>query len=324
MPDVTLAAALEPLRVAGRDFSKVDLDATAKGPTDDLGGKMALTARTQGKDVALDAAYGLTPKSLTLSDVDLKAPETDLKGRLVLDRATNLVDGSLKGRAGDLAALEPFIGQRIDGSADLDLAFDATKGRQNVRAKVDAPKVAGAFGMVQGVRLDAAVDDALKAPVVDAALALDRFEQGDLTLSRAGVEAKGKLDGLAVNAGFAGEQGPTPFQLDAEATVDARSRTKSVRLAKLDGRVADEPIRLAAPATFALLPDGYSLDGLDLAYGPARLAGSGRLDGRSLSGDLRPRSLQAFPPLTPTSRSGSRSRARSMQRSGSRAAGRRP
>jgi hypothetical protein len=47
---------------------------------------------------------------------------------LALDQM--LATGSLAGRIGDLAALEPWTGQDLRGSVDLDARFEASDGRR--------------------------------------------------------------------------------------------------------------------------------------------------------------------------------------------------
>ncbi len=291
-PDVRLDADAAPLKVVGQDFERVALVATAAGPTDDLSGDMTLTARTRGEELRLASAYSYTPELARLKRLRLTASATELGGDLAYDLEHNLAEGEIQGRVGDFAALRPFIGQDVQGQGRVDLRLSADSGRQKVDLNLDAPKVAGDFGDVEGLKLDAAVNDALGTPTIDAKANLDRFTQGDLRLDTARIDANGGLDGLRVEAALKGAQGrgggeDVPFDVETAAMIDARSATKSVRVERLDGSAANEPLRLRAPLTVSLPQGGYALDGLDLTFAGARLAGDARLVGEILAGDLR-------------------------------------
>ena len=287
-PDVKLDADATPLSVAGQDFERVALEATAAGPTDDLGGDMTLTARTRGEELRLASAYSYTPNLARLKGLRLTAPATELDGDLAYNLVRSFAEGRVEGQVGDFTALRPFTGQDVRGQGRVDLRLSADAGRQKVDLNLDAPKVAGDFGDVEGLKLDAAVNDALGTPSIDAKAHLDRFTQGDLRVDTARIDANGGLNALRVEAALKGAKGgEVPFDVETAAVVDARSAAKTVRVERLEGSVADEPLRLQGPLTVSLPRGGYALEGLDLTFAGARLAGDAKLAGETLAGDLR-------------------------------------
>ena len=107
-----------------------------------------------------------------------------------------------------------------------------------------------------------------------------------LTVDAATVDVGGRLAALDVTAAANGSQSGQPFDLSAAAGLDVLGQRKSIRLTKLAGTLAGEPLRLAQPATVVVDGTTIGVDALDLALGPARLQGSLDLGDPRVRGQL--------------------------------------
>ena len=107
-----------------------------------------------------------------------------------------------------------------------------------------------------------------------------------VVVDAATVDVGGRLAALDVTAAANGSQSGQPFDLSAAAGLDVLGQRKSIRLTKLAGTLAGEPLRLAQPATVVVDGTTIGVDALDLALGPARLQGSLDLGDPRVRGQL--------------------------------------
>ena len=109
-----------------------------------------------------------------------------------------------------------------------------------------------------------------------------------VTVDQATIGVGGRLAALDVTAAAKGSQGSQPFDLAAAAGLDVLGQRKTIRLTKLAGTLAGEPLRLAQPATVVLDRATVGVDTLDLALGPARVQGSLDLGDPRVRGQFEP------------------------------------
>lgn len=284
-PDVKLDGTLQKLAIAGQAFDKIALAAQATGPTDALGGSAQLTAERAGQQVSLRSNYKLAGQQLNLTGLQLQGPGTQLGGDVEVGLDKPLARGRLAGGVQDLAALEAWIGQKLAGSAKLDLQLATPNGRQDARLQLDANGISGDFGKLQSAQLQGSIQDALQRRAIDATLRAQGFAAPDIALDEATVDLGGTLADLTVAARAAGNQGGQPFNLKANAALAVLDPRKSVRLTAIEGTVAGQDAKLMRPATIVLDQGVLNIDQLDLQLGPARAQGSLQFgDGRIRAG----------------------------------------
>ncbi len=286
-PDLTLAAALDKLEAAGRKFDKVTLDATASGPTDKLGGEVRLVTLEPAGSLALTTRYALDGKLLTLSGLSLTGPKTKIGGDVKVDLASLGATGQLKGSVDDLAALEPWSQQAgLTGAIQLQATLATPGGRQDATVHLDAKRIAGSFGSIAGVTLDASAKDLLGKPSVQADARLDTFAQPTLAVDQASVSVSGPITDLQLTASAKGAQEGKPFDVQAKVQAGVLSDRKSVTLQALSGSFQSQAIKLRQPARLVLDKGSVNLDTLDLAVGDAGIRAKGSLEGGRVRADL--------------------------------------
>ena len=294
-PDLTLAAALDKLEAAGRKFDKVTLDATASGPTDKLGGEVRLVTLEPAGSLALTTRYALDGKLLTLSGLSLTGPKTKIGGDVKVDLASLGATGQLKGSVDDLAALEPWSQQAgLTGAIQLQATLATPGGRQDATVHLDAKKIAGSFGSIAGVTLDASAKDLLGKPSVQADARLDTFAQPTLAVDQASVSVSGPITDLQLTASAKGAQEGKPFDVQAKVQAGVLSDRKSVTLQALSGSFQGQAIKLRQPARLVLDKGSVNLDTLDLAVGDAGIRAKGSLERRPRARRSDARSLAAL------------------------------
>jgi translocation and assembly module TamB len=271
---------IDNLLIADRSFDRVGLTAQAGETAGRYGGTLLLGVEQAGDTLQLGSDFALEEPVLTLSNLRLSGPTTELSGeaRVLLD--TLLASGSLSGRVGDLAALEPWTGQPLRGSIDLDARFDDSNGRQDAALDVAVDDLVGDFGTLRQASIEASIEDAMGRLGIDATIQAAGFSQpppGTVVLEDATVTVSGDRDLFTLDAVANGEM-DGPFNIQTKARADVMGETRTVTLDALDGVFQAQSIRLLTPATMRLEGGVLDIDQLDLRIGDARIQGDLNLD----------------------------------------------
>ena len=284
-PQIAAKALVDALEVAGQSFDRIGLDATVAGPPDALDGTVSLEVEQFGETLALDSGYALRGEKLGLKDLSLRGPETDLAGALDIDLGSLLASGSLSGRLNDLAALRPWHNQALAGVVALDVRLAAEGGRQNARATIEVPNLEGDFGVVDALKLEADISDALGKLGIDADLDLGGFSQPGLQITSANVGVTGDLAMLTVEAKAKGRQDTGELDVAATARLDVMGERRQVFVDALNAEVAGQKIELRSPSVLVLDKGVLDIDQLDLRVGEAQIQGKATMgDGRIQAG----------------------------------------
>ena len=288
-PGVDADLRVDNLFIADRSFDRVALTAQAGETAGRYGGNVVLGVEQAGDTLQLRSDFVLDQPRLDLSNLRLSGPATDLAGEAVVDLETLLATGNLAGRIGDLAALEPWTGEDLRGSIDLDARFDGTAGRQDADLALAADDIAGDFGALRRARVQASVEDVMDRLAVDAEITAAGFAPPDpdgVVLDEAAIRVTGDRDLFNLAADAQGDLGG-PFNLSARARADVMGETQAVFIDELDGVFQAQRITLVSPATVRLEDGVLDIDQLDLRIGDARIRGNMLLDqqqNRALAG----------------------------------------
>ena len=247
-----------------------------------------LTARTLPISLKLD--YRLDDATLALPDIELIGPKTALSGALTIDLATTLVDGTVKGRISDLAALRPILEQPLKGSVDLDARLLSDQTNQDVNLWLKGQSIEGDFGRIDGIELTAAIQDLLGKATISTKTSLRGFKQDELSLSALTVQTRGDLERLAIDLDLEGKA-IQPLTLRSAGTLSLDGPL-TVDIDRLDGFFAGESLRLNGPLHVEQGDEKLELSNLDLRLGPASLTGDIAMGRRDVEGRI---DLQALP-----------------------------
>lgn len=298
VPNVTLDLLGEQLRYGASELGRLTIRANADDAMRAPRGRVEAASEQPAGRIDLASNYALQGQVLTVDGLSLRAPETTLDGHVVADLGQLGAEGQLIGKASDFSALSSWAGQRLAGTADLDVSLARPDGRQQVQAVVNAADITGPIDALQRLALRADIGDALGQPTIDAELSMAGLRQAANSVDRLALQAKGTLAGLDVTASTAGEA-MQRFDLRTALHVAQADARTSVTLSELTGTFGPEALRLAQPARYELENGVNRLSDLDLRYGSARLAGNatygpGALDARLALSQLDLASLEPF------------------------------
>lgn len=278
------------LVVNGRDFGRVILSATAAGLPQAPQGRVQLGGTLEGQALGVAGAYALTGDTLSLSDLSVTAGRNRITGGVTVAMNTLMAEGRLDG---DLPALQTFsalTGMDMAGQASFAITLSRQNGRQDaaVTAKAQGLRVSGSDGPLVAARslsLDATVRDALGAAAGKADLSLRDGAAAGTPLT----EVTAGIDGSLADAGFklavrgGGDKAPSLSLSGRAARTDDRTR---IRLTALTARAAGQAVNLTRPATVEIGPQHYTVTGLALSSGAARLTADGGLSDGEMKGTL--------------------------------------
>ncbi|MGE4536862.1 MAG: translocation/assembly module TamB domain-containing protein [Desulfovibrio sp.] len=284
-PRLTVSAKGERLVFGDLALAGLELAATgndlAAAPT----GTVSLAARREGESARFEADYALRDTRLTVSKLHLAAPDAAFSGDAVIDTATGRVSGKLSGKAGSLAGLGRFAGQKLAGS--LTLAVTATAGKNGQGVVCDMTAADLRLPGLAAARLTVAanLDDVSGNPRGKADIAAKGLAAGELDLATLSLAGHG--DGRTFSATLDAKgtiPGGKPLTLATTIGLAPAGKGRRITVASLGGSLDTKKFRLTGPATVTLDGANTRLDALALTFDKAKIEASASLSPRSVSG----------------------------------------
>lgn len=274
------------LKYDGRDLQQLQARVNADQLTKDPKGELDIRLGPQSQALGLSTAFAQQGAALTISNLRLSAPATQLQGQFKLDTKTALVQGELRGRAADLGALNFWSGRKdLKGALDLVVALAAPK-TQEVKLQLKGSALGGDFGHLDEVKADLALADAQALAGLDLRLLAKGIAQGDNRLESVTVTAKGDLQRLDLSTKVVALQ-PKNTKVDLDAQLQQVGQDKRLLLQRLTGAWQGKPFQLKAPVELtAGANKELRLGRLGLDFAGASLSAEGRLGARDLNAEL--------------------------------------
>jgi translocation and assembly module TamB len=266
-------ARLDRLRLTGEVPDLSELKATLDG-----------AYRAYGLDGTLALAAELESDSeLVLRHFRLTAADSAIDGSLRIALDTDLIRGSISGRAPDLGRLSRLAGTALSGNLAFSAGLDARGGQLLDLSLTGARLTAGAGSSRIAIRLldlTARFADVLRAPsgtgrlsLTSASVGAAEFGAANLTLDapRPGRFAfQGDAKGKPLSVAFAGDGGVEPSRIE-------------LRLTRLAGSLGSDRLFLEQPLTLSKRGADLAISSLAADFGTGRITGSGSVRGESLS-----------------------------------------
>jgi len=276
--------------VAGDDIAaggtRIDRLRLAGDVTDLAEPKAALdgTYRTQGLDGALSLAAELKGNSqLVLPRFRFTAADSAIEGSLRVALETYLTQGSISGRAPDLARLSKLAGTPLGGSLEFAGKFE-DRGGQLVDLSLTGSRLTAGTGSarmgVGRVELTAKFADVLRAPSGTGRLSLTSASLGSSEFSTATLALDAPKPG---RFGFHGDAKGRPLSLALAGEGGFEPGRFDMRLTRLTGSLGNDRIFLEQPLTLSKHGADLAFSGLALGFGTGRITGSGSKRAEALS-----------------------------------------
>jgi translocation and assembly module TamB len=240
--------------------------------------------RAFGLDGALSlAAEAKSNSELVVPRFRATAADSAIEGSLRVALDTYLTQGSISGRAPDLARLSKLAGTPLGGSVEFGGKFE-NRGGQLVDLSLTGSRLTAGTGSsrlgIGRLELTAKFADVLRTPsgtgrlsLTSTSLGAGEFSTATLALDaprpgRFGFQADAK--GKPLTLALAGEGGLEPGRFE-------------LRLTRLAGSLGSDRIFLGQPFTLSKRGADLAFSGLALDFGTGRITGSGGVRGESLS-----------------------------------------
>jgi len=278
-------------RLEGFAFGALELDYSAADLAGEPRGHLAAAGESQLGKFDAETDYRLDATQFTLTALRATAQGLSVQGQASIPLDGAPVTAQLDGRSADLAPWIRLAGLEGGGAAEAKVTLFAEGARQAAAATAKATGLTLNLGGGQTLLL--ATLDA-KAELRD----LPAQSGGELTLAATGLRldaleldrltfaGKGALDDAALDLNAAGR-----FHGDLNIASSGRLTRKgdilALDLARLEGRVIDQEIRLRAPARIERQREITRIRGLALHLGEATLSADASLGGKDITLDLR-------------------------------------
>ncbi|HEV7996043.1 MAG TPA: translocation/assembly module TamB domain-containing protein [Stellaceae bacterium] len=241
--------------------------------------------RALGLDGRLALTAGLIGNSeLAIPHLRVQAADSTIEGNLRVALATGLLQGALAARLPDLSRWSGLAGRPLGGSLELNANFAAQRGGQALGLSLAAARLAAGAGSsriaIGRLALSARLADIWRMPSATGRLALSAAQIGAADFANAAATFSsprpgrfpfsGSAEGQPLTVSFAGEGGLAPGGAE-------------LRLTHLTGSLGSDRILLAQPLELSRRGADLAFSGLDLRLGAGRVAGSGAVNGATLS-----------------------------------------
>jgi translocation and assembly module TamB len=251
---------LSEAKALGRPIPKLDLVATLKDLQGALAAKVTLSGSVDGKAATGTVEAARQPDGgWQATPIDIAVGSVGLKGGVTL-LPSGLATGKLALAAGNLDDISALLLTKLSGRLDGNLTLDAPQGGQSVQFDANGQKLAFAGNSIDKLAASVGILDALRRPVINADVTVDRAQVAGEAITGIRLKAAGTAEASDITLAAKAHG----FDLDARGRLTPAD-TIRFELSRFDARRDGRRITLSQPARFALLDGGVSIDGLKLA-----------------------------------------------------------
>ncbi len=289
-PKISADINADRLEAAGQQLQAIVLKADAEQLAEQTTGKLSLTAKQHQQPLNLSANYALKDQQLTIDQLMFQGPETDLSGQLAMQ--AGLLQGKLSLNS-ELAALKPWTQQELSGSLNIEADLKPDKQQQTVEISGQLKQLAMQPLTIQHIQLAAKVEDALKKPHFNASLKLNNLIQQDTEINTLTANVNGVADDLRLKLATKGRH-IHGFEIDLLALLVKQAEQTQIQLQNLNGKLADQTIRLKQAVRLAHSSKQTQLSPLHLTIGAAELQAQADYSEQKTVGQLQLTAPSAF------------------------------
>ncbi|MCS7267010.1 MAG: translocation/assembly module TamB domain-containing protein [Geminicoccaceae bacterium] len=291
-PELALSARLDRPAVADLRFDRLAVDGKAAFGADRTAFEMEGEARLANEPLRLAARGAVGGERLEVDRLEFSGLKTTLTGGAAIDLSRPLVNGRLRGRAEDLAALAPLGLRDLAGAVEVEIEASPETGRQNGRIRLIAERIRAPAGELASARLDLSGRDLLGRAAVAGEAVLEGFRAPDTGLERVQLSVEGPIAEVGFALDAKGSRAGRPMSLQANGRLAALVEPRRLELAKLTGQIAGQTIELRQPARIVLDKGVLDLGTLDLKIGEATARTRAALEGGQIRAEA---TVDGFP-----------------------------
>ncbi|SFC90717.1 translocation and assembly module TamB [Bosea sp. CRIB-10] len=277
--DATLKAGITNATALGRPVPRLALDASLRDLQGALSGDATLSGEVDGRPASGALRFAKRdPGGWALPQLDIAIGSVTLNGALDLD-ASNLAEGNLKLAARNLDDLSALALAKLGGRIEADVTLARPTGGQNLNLKASAQKLVAPSLSLDRLDADVAIVDALRKPLINGNVQVDRAVIAGEPVSAIRLVSKGAADvsDISLDATARG------FSLASKGRLSVADPLR-FDLASFTATRDGRRIALAKPASFTAIDGGVAIRDLAIALDGGRITLDGEA-GKAL--DLR-------------------------------------
>lgn len=255
-----------------------------------------------GQRFDISTAVRADPEAITLEDLTLRGPGTEVTGAIDFAIAPQLAKGKLTVHAPELTPLGDLVGQPIAGALEATIQLSHNGEKQRAALKATAQKLVLPGIGVERANLSILATDVYALEELDIATQAAGINMDTLQVNALQVAAKGGMrHGLNVQLQGEGSANAQPWKLALQGKMQQPSAQHyRLDITTLDGLYANAPVRLAAPAALQYQPQRSSLSATTLQLAGGTIRAEGTLDRSRVAGKVVAQglALQQIPGLS--------------------------
>jgi translocation and assembly module TamB len=281
-PAVSLTLTSERAAYENTRFDKAGAEAEVEvQPDGSSRGRMSASVSHGNAKLEAQAGFVLARGKLEVSGLKVAGPGVDAAGDLDVKLETSTASGKVKAGV-DLGGLGGFLNMAMSGTARLEAVLSESGPRQDATVSLSASAVKG-FGLnVAKAEVSGSATDVTHAPKGKLAATVTGAKMGTAGVESLTIQASGngKETSFSLSA-----RGTLPEPFDAATAGVFATSPGGGRLSLNDLRANAYGTRLALvrPASVAFGPAGFSLAGLSMSLGTARITASGEMKANSVT-----------------------------------------
>jgi len=226
--------------------------------------------------------FKLEDHVLVLDNIFMEGDGTRLNGTLSADIGGALFNGELQAECDDLSSLEPFLEEKIEGSAEIEVKFRSISGDNMIDFNLRGKDIISRFGRSNHLAINAKLSGPFRDPSISSNISLSDFQRDNLVFESMEFIAQGnlrKVDFTAIGTGHALED----LLMETRGSISFSPEEQAIAINHFQGEFGGIPINLLSPCNINRSTGTIDIKNTNLSFATGYLEGSGNLSENSLS-----------------------------------------
>ncbi|MEE4351814.1 MAG: translocation/assembly module TamB domain-containing protein [Desulfatiglans sp.] len=285
-PTIKAHAAMRRVRMEDINIPEVSLSLLARNVPKKPEGDVQVQVQAQGYSLKADTDFSFIHSLLSLNNLSISAPGTEVTGDLKIRLQGPLFSGVLRGTSKDLLSASSLFGSKVHGKADFHVELSEASGRQDLVLDLHGQGLGDGHGTIETLVLTTRLKNLFGAPEGAAEIRIDSFQRGMLKIDHMILKAEGQKEHTAFTAHADGRY-HEDFKFETVGSVESVSKTLSLRVSQLKGNLGGLAVSTRIPLIIRKTMDRYTLEPADFLLGEGRFSAGGWLESDSLALDAR-------------------------------------
>lgn len=265
---------------------EMDISLLARNVLHEPEGDVKIHLQGSGHSLKAVSKFTFIHPLLSLNDLSVSAPGTDVAGDLKIHLKGPILKGVLRGTFNDLPSFSSLFGKRIDGKAQFDVVLSEAEGGQDVALDLRGKGLGTGYGTAEALALSARLKNVFQAPEGTAEVEINSFKKEKLEIHHMILKAEGQKENAAFKAHANGHY-QEDFQFETMGSIGLMTRGHNLRLSLLKGNFGKLVASTRKPVVIRKTSGHYILEGADFQLGEGHFQASGRVGSESVTFDAR-------------------------------------